>query len=61
MFAHCFKGQAGWKDVLGRFDHGQGTLLDLEFLNDDRGMGMILYFIQSFFAVITDNVALAAQ
>ncbi|KAJ3396573.1 Saccharopine dehydrogenase, partial [Chytridiales sp. JEL 0842] len=37
MFAHCFKGQAGWKDVLGRFERGQGALLDLEFLNDDRG------------------------
>ncbi|KAK5672463.1 Saccharopine dehydrogenase [Batrachochytrium dendrobatidis] len=32
MFAHCFKGQDGWKDVLGRFVRGGGLLLDLEFL-----------------------------
>ncbi|KAJ3199648.1 Saccharopine dehydrogenase [Entophlyctis luteolus] len=37
MFAHCYKNQAGWKDVLSRFDSGKGTLLDLEFLVDDRG------------------------
>ncbi|ORY48484.1 Formate/glycerate dehydrogenase catalytic domain-like protein [Rhizoclosmatium globosum] len=37
MFAHCYKGQAGWKEVLNRFDAGKGTLLDLEFLVDDRG------------------------
>ena len=32
MFAHCFKQQEGWKDVIGRFIKGKGTLLDLEFL-----------------------------
>lgn len=37
MFAHCFKNQGGWKDVLGRFQRGNGTLLDLEFLNDKNG------------------------
>ncbi|KAI9339213.1 hypothetical protein DFJ73DRAFT_846994 [Zopfochytrium polystomum] len=37
MFAHCFKGQDGWKDVLERFGKGNGTLLDLEFLVDERG------------------------
>ncbi|KAJ3136543.1 Saccharopine dehydrogenase [Physocladia obscura] len=37
MFAHCYKQQAGWKDVLSCFDAGNGTLLDLEFLVDDRG------------------------
>jgi len=37
MFAHCFKKQGGWKDVLSRFDRGQGLLLDLEFLNDEKG------------------------
>ncbi|KAI9344274.1 hypothetical protein BDR26DRAFT_835716 [Obelidium mucronatum] len=37
MFAHCYKQQAGWKDVLNRFDSGKGTLLDLEFLVDERG------------------------
>ncbi|KAI8852696.1 hypothetical protein BC829DRAFT_360433 [Chytridium lagenaria] len=37
MFAHCFKRQEGWAEVLGRFDRGNGTLLDLEFLQDDKG------------------------
>ncbi|KAJ3328827.1 Saccharopine dehydrogenase [Blyttiomyces sp. JEL0837] len=37
MFAHCFKQQAGWREMLSRFERGNGTLLDLEFLNDDRG------------------------
>jgi saccharopine dehydrogenase (NAD+, L-lysine forming) len=37
MFAHCFKQQEGWKDVLSRFHRGNGTLLDLEFLQDDNG------------------------
>lgn len=37
MFAHCFKYQDGWKNILKRFDQGQGTLFDLEFLNDDQG------------------------
>eukprot|EP00127_Corallochytrium_limacisporum_P001411 Clim_evm33s55 gene=Clim_evmTU33s55 len=37
FFAHCFKGQDGWKDILGRFARGNGTILDLEFLTDDKG------------------------
>jgi len=36
-FAHCYKRQAGWKEVLARFPQGGGTLLDLEFLEDDKG------------------------
>ncbi|KAI8919705.1 hypothetical protein BC831DRAFT_480386 [Entophlyctis helioformis] len=35
MFAHCFKEQGGWKDVLGRFVRGNGLLLDLEFLMEN--------------------------
>lgn len=37
FFAHCFKNQAGWKELLHRFDVGKGTILDLEFLNDENG------------------------
>jgi saccharopine dehydrogenase (NAD+, L-lysine-forming) len=37
MFAHCYKNQGGWKEVLGRFANGQGLLWDLEFLVDDNG------------------------
>ncbi|KAL6050427.1 Saccharopine dehydrogenase [Balamuthia mandrillaris] len=36
-FAHCFKNQTGWRDVLARFVKGSGLLLDLEFLVDDKG------------------------
>ncbi|KAI1609074.1 saccharopine dehydrogenase [Exophiala viscosa] len=37
QFAHCYKGQGGWQDVLSRFPQGGGTLLDLEFLQDEIG------------------------
>lgn len=37
QFAHCYKQQGGWQDVLSRFPQGGGTLLDLEFLTDDTG------------------------
>ncbi|TKA27747.1 Saccharopine dehydrogenase [NAD(+), L-lysine-forming] [Salinomyces thailandicus] len=36
QFAHCYKGQGGWQTVLGRFPRGKGTLLDLEFLEDEN-------------------------
>eukprot|EP01116_Phalansterium_solitarium_P002123 TRINITY_DN11977_c0_g1_i1.p2 TRINITY_DN11977_c0_g1~~TRINITY_DN11977_c0_g1_i1.p2 ORF type:complete len:370 (-),score=110.81 TRINITY_DN11977_c0_g1_i1:693-1802(-) len=36
-FAHCFKNQAGWRELLQRFAAGNGSLYDLEFLHDDRG------------------------
>lgn len=34
QFAHCYKQQAGWNDVLRRFAQGGGKLYDLEFLED---------------------------
>jgi len=37
FFGHCYKDQAGWKDLLKRFHDGKGKLLDLEFLVDDSG------------------------
>ncbi|KAK6465409.1 Saccharopine dehydrogenase (lysine--2-oxoglutarate reductase) [Scheffersomyces coipomensis] len=37
QFAHCYKDQGGWKDVLKRFPEGKGTLYDLEFLENDQG------------------------
>ncbi|KAG5926836.1 hypothetical protein E4U42_002914 [Claviceps africana] len=36
-FAHCYKKQAGWAEVLGRFVSGKSTLYDLEFLVDSAG------------------------
>jgi len=37
FFAHCFKHQRGWQDLIKRFHVGGGELYDLEFLNDDQG------------------------
>lgn len=34
QFAHCYKQQGGWTDVLRRFAQGKGMLYDLEFLED---------------------------
>ncbi|NQZ09620.1 MAG: hypothetical protein HRT35_20920 [Algicola sp.] len=35
-FAHCYKEQQGWQDLLGRFKTGGGSLYDLEYLLDDN-------------------------
>lgn len=37
FFGHAYKGQAGAKGLLDRFEAGGGTLLDLEYLTDDDG------------------------
>ncbi len=36
-FAHAYKEQPGWQDILGRFKRGGGELFDLEYLNDADG------------------------
>ncbi|KAJ1919984.1 Saccharopine dehydrogenase [Mycoemilia scoparia] len=36
MFAHCYKGQDGWRNVLSRFSNGNGLLYDLEFLENEQ-------------------------
>lgn len=36
-FAHAYKQQSGWAELLGRFAAGGGHLLDLEYLVDPRG------------------------
>lgn len=36
-FAHAYKNQSGWQDLLRRFDHGEGELFDLEYLLDENG------------------------
>jgi saccharopine dehydrogenase (NAD+, L-lysine-forming) len=43
FFGHCYKGQAGWKELLRRFVSGGGTLLDMEFLNDEKGTAIQLH------------------
>lgn len=37
FFAHAFKEQKGWRELLGRFAQGGGTLFDLEYLKRDDG------------------------
>ncbi|KAI9147585.1 LOW QUALITY PROTEIN: Saccharopine dehydrogenase [NAD(+), L-lysine-forming] [Paramyrothecium foliicola] len=36
-FAHCYKQQGGWQQVLSRFPRGGSVLYDLEFLVDEHG------------------------
>ncbi|KAJ9450523.1 Saccharopine dehydrogenase [Diplonema papillatum] len=43
MFAHCFKNQDGWKDVMQRFVDGPGHLYDLEFLTDATGRRKVAF------------------
>ncbi|GMM36139.1 saccharopine dehydrogenase (NAD+, L-lysine-forming) [Saccharomycopsis crataegensis] len=50
QFAHCYKNQGGWKDVLGRFARGKGTLYDLEFLENDQGRRVAAFGFYAGFA-----------
>ena len=50
QFAHCYKGQEGWQNVLGRFPRGGGTLLDLEFLQDEKGRRVAAFGYHAGFA-----------
>lgn len=50
QFAHCFKEQAGWQDVLSRFPRGGGTLLDLEFLTNETGRRVAAFGYHAGFA-----------
>ncbi|THZ43561.1 hypothetical protein D6C90_04999 [Aureobasidium pullulans] len=57
QFAHCYKGQGGWDDVLARFPRGGGTLYDLEFLQDEQGRRVAAFGFHAGFA----GAALAVQ
>jgi len=57
MFAHCYKNQAGWQQVLSRWQRGGGTLLDLEFLTDANGRRVAAFGFHAGFA----GAALALQ
>ncbi|KAK9494018.1 hypothetical protein V1508DRAFT_383912 [Lipomyces doorenjongii] len=50
QFAHCYKNQAGWKDVLSRYHNGNGTLYDIEFLTDDQGRRVAAFGFHAGFA-----------
>lgn len=62
QFAHCYKKQAGWDDVLSRFHRGGGTLYDLEFLNDAHGRRVAAFgFHAGFAGAAAGALALASQ
>lgn len=50
QFAHCYKDQAGWQDVLKRFPQGNGILYDLEFLENDQGRRVAAFGFYAGFA-----------
>ncbi|CAB4432190.1 unnamed protein product [Rhizophagus irregularis] len=50
FFAHCYKNQGGWKDILKRFIKGNGTILDLEFLVDEKGRRIAAFGYHAGFA-----------
>eukprot|EP00911_Craspedida_sp_UC1_P000594 UC1_evm1s453 len=49
-FGHAYKGQGGWKELLGRFKSGGGMLLDLEFLVDEAGRRVAAFGYMAGFA-----------
>jgi len=62
QFAHAYKNQAGWKDVLARFHNGGGTLYDLEFLTDASGRRVAAFgFHAGFAGAAVGALAFAAQ
>lgn len=50
QFAHCYKNQSNWAEVLSRFPRGGGTLLDLEFLQDETGRRVAAFGYHAGFA-----------
>ncbi|KAF2153170.1 putative saccharopine dehydrogenase [Myriangium duriaei CBS 260.36] len=50
QFAHCYKNQGGWDDVLSRFPRGGGNLYDLEFLQDESGRRVAAFGFHAGFA-----------
>ncbi|TEB39179.1 saccharopine dehydrogenase [Coprinellus micaceus] len=62
QFAHCFKRQGGWSEVLARFYKGKGALYDLEFLNDENGRRVAAFgFHAGFAGAAAGALALAAR
>ncbi|GAA5869864.1 hypothetical protein JCM1840_007657 [Sporobolomyces johnsonii] len=64
MFAHCYKEQGGWIDVLSRWEAGQptGMLYDLEFLQDENGRRVAAFGYHAGFAgAAVGTLALAKQ
>ncbi|MCK0071168.1 saccharopine dehydrogenase [Kordiimonas laminariae] len=42
-FAHAFKEQAGWQDLLTRFEVGGGNLLDIEYMVDANARRVVAF------------------
>ncbi|KAK2461767.1 hypothetical protein APHAL10511_006230 [Amanita phalloides] len=62
QFAHCYKRQAGWAQILSRFYRGGGTLYDLEFLTDADGRRVAAFgFYAGFAGAAAGALAFAAQ
>ncbi|RHZ81060.1 hypothetical protein Glove_124g23 [Diversispora epigaea] len=50
FFAHCYKNQAGWQDIIRRFVKGNGIILDMEFLTDEKGRRVAAFGYHAGFA-----------
>ncbi|CEP21802.1 LYS1 [Cyberlindnera jadinii] len=50
QFAHCYKDQGGWQEVLSRYARGNGKLYDLEFLENDQGRRVAAFGFYAGFA-----------
>ncbi|CAG8522852.1 8280_t:CDS:2 [Ambispora leptoticha] len=61
FFAHCYKNQAGWQDILGRFARGKGVLLDLEYLTDEKGRRVAAFGYNAGFAGAAIGIDVWAQ
>jgi len=42
-FAHAYKAQTGWQDLLSRFTAGGGNLLDIEYMVDQNGDRVVAF------------------
>ena len=61
-FAHCYKHQGGWAEVLDRFAKGKGLIYDLEFLTDEKGRRVAAFgFHAGFTGAAVGCLALEAQ
>ncbi|GAA6046348.1 hypothetical protein JCM3770_004876 [Rhodotorula araucariae] len=64
MFAHCYKQQGGWVDVISRWEAGlpTGMLYDLEFLQEENGRRVAAFGYHAGFAgAAVGTLALAKQ
>ncbi|KAF9459844.1 hypothetical protein BDZ94DRAFT_1224023 [Collybia nuda] len=61
-FGHCYKQQAGWTLLLSRFQRGNGTLYDLEFLTHPNGRRVAAFgFYAGYTGAAIGALAFAAQ